>query len=103
MRAWYVRPLTHFAVGLLFLFGIARGVLAADPLVDTAWVTAPMLVFQGADDDTVPPSTSDQVASAEPELVTLVVTEGADHVESWNVDPSAYGRQLTEFLEGALG
>jgi thiosulfate/3-mercaptopyruvate sulfurtransferase len=49
MRAWYVRPLTHFAVGLLFLFGIARGVLAADPLVDTAWVTAnvgkPGIVF----------------------------------------------------------
>ena len=66
----------------------------ADYLDDTGWVTAPTLVFQGTDDDTVPSTTSDQLATAEPELVTLVVTEGAGHVESWNVDPSAYDAAL---------
>lgn len=74
----------------------------ADYLDDTGWVTVPTLVFQGTEDDTVPPTTSDQLAAAEPELVTLVLTQGADHVESWNVDPTGYTLQLAAFLESAL-
>jgi hypothetical protein len=35
--------------------------------------------------------------------VTLVLTQGAGHVESWNVDPSAYDRQLAAFLDSVLG
>ncbi len=70
----------------------------ADYLDDTSWVTQPTLVFQGADDGTVPPTTSEQLAGAEPELVTLVLTEGADHVASWNIDPSRYDAALRDFL-----
>jgi uncharacterized protein len=75
----------------------------ANYLDDTSWVNQPTLVFQGTDDETVPPATSDQLAAAEPDLVTLVTTEGAGHVESWNVDPQAYHDALRAFLVGAIG
>jgi hypothetical protein len=75
----------------------------ANYLDDTSWVTQPTLVFQGTDDETVPPATSDQLAAAEPDLVTLVTTEGAGHVESWNVDPEAYRDALRAFLVEAIG
>ena len=74
----------------------------ADYLDDTSWVTRPTLVFQGTDDDTVPITTSEQLAAAEPELVTLVVTDGADHVASWNVDPARYDAALLDFLTASV-
>jgi pimeloyl-ACP methyl ester carboxylesterase len=74
----------------------------ADYLDDTSWVTQPTLVFQGTDDGTVPPTTSEQLAEAEPELVTLVLTQGADHVASWNVDPEGYDAALLDFLTASV-
>jgi len=74
----------------------------ANYLDDTSWVAQPTLVFQGTDDGTVPPATSAQLAAAEPELVTLVVTDGAEHVASWNVDPERYDAALLDFLDSAL-
>jgi uncharacterized protein len=74
----------------------------ADYLDDTSWVTQPTLVFQGTDDGTVPPTTSEQLAGAEPELVTLVLTPGADHVASWNTDPSRYDAALRDFLTASV-
>ena len=74
----------------------------ANYLDDTSWVAQPTLVFQGTDDGTVPPATSAQLAAAEPELVTLVVTDGAEHVASWNVDPERYDAALLDFLNRAL-
>lgn len=69
-----------------------------DHLSDPTWLTVPTLVFHGADDRTVPVSDSEELRAKRPDLVQLVVTPGADHVESWNRDPAAYDRRLVEFV-----
>ncbi|MFZ0325614.1 MAG: prolyl oligopeptidase family serine peptidase [Actinomycetes bacterium] len=75
----------------------------ANYLDDTSWLAQPTLVFQGTDDLTVPAATSEQLAAAEPDLVTLVLVPGAGHVESWNVDPLAYHDALRAFLVDSIG
>ena len=62
------------------------------------WVRGPVLIVHGTRDDTVPISTSRLLAHTSSE-VQLVEVRGANHVESWNVDPDAYDRTVTEFLE----
>jgi fermentation-respiration switch protein FrsA (DUF1100 family) len=61
-------------------------------------LTVPALVFHGDDDGTVPLSVSQDFAASNPGLVTLVVTPGADHVRSWNVDIDGYESTLEAFL-----
>jgi pimeloyl-ACP methyl ester carboxylesterase len=62
------------------------------------WLTVPALVFHGTDDDTVPISITDELASGRPDLVHAVRVEDAGHVRSWNVDPRAYERREAAFL-----
>ena len=64
----------------------------------TGALTAPALVFHGDEDGTVPLSVSQDFALNNPDLVTLVVTPGADHVRSWNVDVDGYESALERFL-----
>lgn len=71
---------------------------ATDYLDDTAWLDVPALVFHGSDDSTVPLRTSRQLRTSRPDLVTLTVVPGAEHVESWNVDPAAYDAAVADFL-----
>lgn len=61
-------------------------------------LTVPALVFHGDADETVPLSVSQDFALNNPDLVTLVVTPGADHVRSWNVDIDGYESALEAFL-----
>jgi pimeloyl-ACP methyl ester carboxylesterase len=75
----------------------------ANYLDDTGWVVSPTLVFQGTADDTVPPVTSEQLAAARPEVVTLQEFPAAGHVESWNSDPAGYAAGLRAFLVEHLG
>jgi len=63
----------------------------------------PILLFHGTDDDVVPIQTSEEFASALPDLVTFYPVEGAGHVQAWNVDPRLYERRLREFLAGIPG
>lgn len=58
---------------------------------------APILLFQGASDKTVPPATSDQLAQDRPDLVTYIVTPGAGHLDSWNLDRTRYESALQSF------
>src|SRR5262245_49348834 len=60
--------------------------------------TTPMLIFHGQSDQTVPPAVSDRFAAARPDLVTLVRVEGANHVESANVDEARYAEILMDWL-----
>ena len=60
-------------------------------------LTKPTLVFHGTEDGRVPISVSRSIAEVASQ-VTLVETEGADHVTSWNVDPNAYSEALRRFL-----
>jgi alpha/beta superfamily hydrolase len=64
----------------------------------TGALTVPALVFHGDDDGTVPLSVSQDFALNNSDLVTLVVTPGADHVRSWNVDIDGYESTLEAFL-----
>jgi alpha/beta superfamily hydrolase len=64
----------------------------------TEALTVPTLVFHGDVDGTVPLSVSQDLAANHPELVTLIVVPGADHVRSWNVDVDRYESSLETFL-----
>ena len=63
-------------------------------------VDVPVLIFHGDSDQTVPLEVSQRFARANPDQVTLVVTEGASHVRSWNVDADRYDSELNAFLNG---
>ncbi|HKZ26264.1 MAG TPA: alpha/beta fold hydrolase [Rubrobacteraceae bacterium] len=60
--------------------------------------SVPMLLFHGDQDKTVPVESSDAFAEARPDLVTYHRVHGADHVESWNLDPEGYRENVEEFL-----
>ncbi len=72
---------------------------ATDYLSQTANIHAPMLIFHGTDDTSVPYATSAELAERRPDIVTLVTTR-AGHTRSWNVDPDAYESAIREFLTG---
>ncbi|WP_131732633.1 alpha/beta hydrolase family protein [Actinomadura formosensis] len=59
----------------------------------------PVLLFTAKDDATVDNGPAYTFArTAPPGMVTHITTPG-DHTESWNVDPAAYERSLTSFLQ----
>jgi hypothetical protein len=58
-----------------------------------------VLVFHGAEDEDAPIEASRQFAEALADLASLVEVPGAGHGEAWNVDPEAYERTLSRFLE----
>jgi fermentation-respiration switch protein FrsA (DUF1100 family) len=70
-------------------------------LDDTDWLQIKALVIHGSADPVVPLSTSQQLQSAKPVLVGLEVFPGAQHVESWNVDPGRYTKVVRNYLEMA--
>lgn len=71
---------------------------ALDTLRHAEKLRVPILAFQGLDDSQVPPSQSARLAKKIPRRVTYVPVDGADHLESWNVNPSSYERRLARFL-----
>ncbi|HEX6246483.1 MAG TPA: alpha/beta fold hydrolase [Nocardioidaceae bacterium] len=68
-------------------------------LDDTDWLTVPTLVFHGTEDQTVPYTVTERLDAAAPELVDHLLVDGADHVESWNVEPEVYDDRVRDFLE----
>ena len=58
----------------------------------------PVLMYVDEADTRVPPAPSLEFARARPDLVTLVVTNGADHTGSWNFDSTSYESALSSFL-----
>jgi pimeloyl-ACP methyl ester carboxylesterase len=68
-----------------------------------SWLRVPALVFHGTADRTVPIATSDELKKDHPDLVREVRVGGADHVESWNVDPGRYEAAESAFLGCATG
>jgi hypothetical protein len=77
-------------------FGIDWGAL--DYIARADELEVPVLVIHGTADTTVPLETSQRFGVARPDLVTLVQVPDAEHVRSWNVDPSSYERRVLEFL-----
>ena len=72
---------------------------AVDYVDDTSWVRVPTLVVHGTGDPRVPVTVSQQLAAAEPELVTLETFPDAQHVESWNFDRARYTDLVGSFLD----
>ncbi len=60
--------------------------------------TIPTLLFHGDDDEWVPVSMSDLIASERKENFTYIRYENVGHVTSWNADPDNYVYQLGLFL-----
>ncbi|WP_158842455.1 alpha/beta hydrolase family protein [Saccharothrix deserti] len=62
----------------------------------------PTLLFHGGADGTVPVRASRELAEAANRLawpVQYVEVPTAEHTAAWNVDPEAYERRLTDFLD----
>jgi pimeloyl-ACP methyl ester carboxylesterase len=66
-------------------------------LAQTGELHAPMLIFHGSADATVPLATSQRMAQLRPDITTLVET-GASHVRSWNESPEEYKSAIVDFL-----
>ncbi len=71
-----------------------------DYLQDAQRLKAPILLFHGDADPTVPVGTSDALAEARPDIVRYVRVPGALHVGSWNRDPASYESVVRDFLTG---
>jgi pimeloyl-ACP methyl ester carboxylesterase len=59
--------------------------------------TAPILLFHGTEDGTVPVEVARRMEAARPDLVDYVETS-AGHVQSWNVEPPTYHDHVVRFL-----
>jgi len=69
----------------------------ADYLAKMNELHAPMLIFHGSNDTSVPLATSEAMARLRPDITTLVKTE-ASHVRSWNESPEEYEAAIVDFL-----
>lgn len=65
-------------------------------------VRVPTLILHSRDDDFVPESSSEALAQANPEMVTLEAFDTAGHVREWNVDPQRWERVAGEWLDKLL-
>jgi uncharacterized protein len=72
-----------------------------DYLKGAARIQAPILLFQGTADHTVPAATSDALARTARD-VTYVRVSGADHLDCWNLDPARYDTAVQTFVERVL-
>ncbi len=72
-----------------------------DHLATADAITAPTLVFQGGLDTTVDASVARDLVAEMGPGATLVEQPQAQHVGSWNVDPTAYARAMESFLDSA--
>jgi uncharacterized protein len=68
-----------------------------------AGLKAPTLLFHGTSDTEVPFSSSAALARARPDIVTFVPVAGAEHTESWNLNPGAYTARLKAFIVRVVG
>lgn len=74
----------------------------SDYLARSNELHSPMLVFHGRNDESVPFSTSQDMADLRPDIVTLVATE-ASHMRSWNESPQDYESAIIAFLDANTG
>ncbi len=71
---------------------------AINYLAKTSELSAPILLFHGDADNSVPIETSEQLAQARSDIVEYVRVAGASHVGAWNKDSAAYRAKVSEFL-----
>ena len=73
-----------------------------DHLITGKPVRRPTLLFQGSADTLVPAASNREFAATYSSFVTYEQFRGANHVQSWNVDPGQYDGILTGFLRSHL-
>jgi hypothetical protein len=95
---WHLPTLAALPVRTTIGLRIGFDWSAMDEIAHAADFQLPILLFQGLDDQLVPPADSAEFARRLPGLVEYVPVPHAGHIESWNVDPAAYDRRLTAFL-----
>jgi len=61
-------------------------------------IRQPVLVHHGTDDMTVPIEVSIAFEEQKPDLIDLIEVQGADHVESYTVEPEQYTESVLGFL-----
>lgn len=61
----------------------------------------PTLVFHGTSDRRIPILVSRQLEAKAGDVVSLIETQAAGHVMSWNANPERYEGYLRRFLEGS--
>jgi pimeloyl-ACP methyl ester carboxylesterase len=71
---------------------------ALDYVARAGELRAPILLFHGTADETVPVATSDALARDRPDLVTYHRIAGVGHVDAWDDDPAAYEAAVSDFL-----
>lgn len=59
---------------------------------------APVLLFHGDADETIPVSLSDTAASLRRDLITYIRLDGVGHVRAWNASPRAYHDAVLDFV-----
>ncbi|MEV6926939.1 hypothetical protein AB0M46_20875 [Dactylosporangium sp. NPDC051485] len=64
-----------------------------------ARLDVPTLVYVDHDDRTVAPQPTVDFARSAPDRIALVETREAGHCRGWNLDPAAYERRLSTFLQ----
>ena len=79
-----------------FRFDIDWGAL--DYLSRVEDISAPVLLFHGDADETVPVWTSEMLAESRSDLVTYVLFRDTPHVGGWNVDSETYEAAVSEFV-----
>jgi pimeloyl-ACP methyl ester carboxylesterase len=75
---------------------------ALDNLRRANELTAPILLFHGDADRTIPVETSDALAKARADIVSYHRVPGATHIRSWNMNPSKYEDAVRDFLRRVL-
>lgn len=73
----------------------------AAPLAHIAELSTPVLFIHGADDAYIPPEASMDLHEAKRGVTRLYLAPGADHAQSYQVDPKAYKSVVRDFLEAA--
>ena len=61
-------------------------------------LSMPVLLLHGSDDQVVPLASSVALTELRPDLVRIVITEGAGHVGSLETDPGSYEQAVIDFL-----
>lgn len=91
-------PLADFA---MFIARLRTGVRFGDLDARTAApdLAAPLLVFAGTADGTIPIELVDEFVARVPAPVAYRRLDGVEHVEAWNVDPEAYENDVRAFLD----